>query len=112
MCKSFKLSTFASSWYGHNPLPVVENAYGDAKLLWDFGLITDNHVASNRPYIVLFHKQESRIIFFEISCPADKNVLIKEQEKLTKYHPLFREFSYYYGQPVDIIPMCLAIQIW
>ena len=101
LCKFFRLSTSASSWYGYNPLPVVEN--GDAKLLWDFGLITDNHVASNRPDIMLFHKQEGRIIFFEISYPADINVLLKEQEKLTKYHPLVREFSYCYGQPVDII---------
>ena len=57
------------------------------------------------PDIALFHKQEDRIIFFEISCPADINVLLKEQEKLTKYHPLVREFSYCYGQPVDIIPI-------
>ena len=89
LCKYFKLSVSANSWYEHHPLPVTEN--GDAKLLWDFGLITDNHVASNRPDVVLFHKQESRIIFFEISCPADINVLIKEQEKLNKYHPLVRE---------------------
>jgi len=103
LCKFFKLSTSANSWYEHHPLPVTEN--GDAKLLWDFGLITDNHVASNWPDVVLFHKQESRIIFLEISCPADINFLNKEQEKLTKYQPLVREISYCYDQPVDIIPL-------
>ena len=41
LCKFFKLSTSASSWYGHNPLQVVEN--GDEKLLWDFGQTTMWH---------------------------------------------------------------------
>ena len=71
-----KLSISANGWYGHHPLPVVEN--GDAKLLWDFGLITDNRVPLNRPDSVLFHKQENRIIFFEVLCPADINVHCKE----------------------------------
>ena len=51
---------------------------------------------------------QARIIFFEILCPADINVLIKEWEKLTKYHPFIREFSYCYGQPVDIIPIVFS----
>jgi len=46
-----KLPTSANGWYGHHPLPVIEN--GDAKILWDFGLITDNLVASNRPDITI-----------------------------------------------------------
>ena len=67
----FKLLVCANCWYGHHPLPVIEN--DDAKLLWDFGMVTDNHVTSNRPDIVLFYKQERRIIIFKISCPADIN---------------------------------------
>ena len=83
LSKSFKLPISAKCWYDHQPLPVVENEV--AKVLWDFGLYTDVHVSSNRPDIVLFLKKEERIIFFEVACPADINVLTKEQEKLNKY---------------------------
>ena len=106
LCKFFKLPLSANSWYGHYPLPVTENS--DAKLLWDFSVVTDNHVASNRPDIVLFYKREGRIIFFEVSCPADINVLNKAQEKVDKYHPLVREISYCYNQLVDFIPIIFS----
>ena len=43
------------------------------------------HLLFNRPVNVLFLKEEKRIIFFEVSCPADINVLTKEQDKLNKY---------------------------
>ena len=76
LCRFFT----AGSWYGDHPFPISEN--GNAKLLWDFGVVTDHHVESNRPDVVLFYKQEKRIIFFEISCPADINVVSKEQEKV------------------------------
>ena len=38
-----------------------------------------------------------------MSC--DINVLSEEQEKVNKYHPLVQEFSYCYGQSVDVIPV-------
>ena len=103
LSKSFKLPISAKCWYDHQPLPVVENEV--AKVLWDFGLYTDVHVSSNRPDIVLFLKKEERIIFFEVACPADINVLTKEQEKLNKYQTLVREISECYGQPVDLVPV-------
>jgi len=103
LSKCFKLPLSVKYWYDHQPLPVVENS--SVKLLWDFSLQTDIHVSSNRPDIVLFLKQEHRIMFFEVSCPADINVPAKEQEKLTKYQPLVREFSECHGQPVDVIPI-------
>jgi len=102
LCKFFQLP-FASCWTKHYPLPVTENS--NAKILWDFGLVTDNPISSNRPDIVLFYKQEQRIIFFEISCPADINIFAKELEKENKYRPLVREISFCYNQPVNVIPV-------
>ena len=45
------------------------------------------------------------ILFVEIACPADVNVLAKEDEKILKYQGLAREVSTGYNQPIDIIPV-------
>jgi len=103
LCKSFSLPLSSGTWFTYVPLPVVEN---DAvKILWDFGLFTDIRILKNRPDIVVFLKQCQRIMFLEISCPADVNVFEKEDEKILKYQPLAREISSCYGQPVEIIPI-------
>ena len=60
------------------------------------------------PDIVLFDYQSSEILFIEISCPADTNVLIKEDEKLHKYHPLAHDFHAMYNMPVTIVPVVLG----
>jgi len=54
---------------------------------------------------MLFLKEEKRIIFFEVSCPVDINVLTTEQEKLNKYQALVRETSECYSQPVSLVPI-------
>ena len=36
----------------------------------------------------------------KLSCPADINVVLKEEEKLFKYHGLAAEFQQMYGMPV------------
>ena len=51
----------------------------------------------------MFLKQCQRIMFVEISCPADVNVFEREDEKILKYQPLAREISNCYGQSVEIV---------
>lgn len=59
----------------------------------------------NQSDIVIFLKKDHQILFIEISCPADVNVLDKEDDKVSKYQPLAEEVSIDYHQPVDIIPV-------
>jgi len=92
MSKCYKLPMQAKCWYDHQPLPVAEN--DSVKVLWDFCLRTDIHEPSNRLDIVVFLKQEQRI-------SADITVLIKEQDKLTKYHVRFLSVM------VSLLILCL-----
>ena len=83
LMKVYSFQTSGRSWCTHKPPPVLESSA--AKILWDFGLTTHQKHASNRPdikYIVLFDYWSCEILFIEISCPADTNVLIKEDENL------------------------------
>ena len=82
LSKVYSLPLRATSWFTHKPPPVVE--ISNAKLLWDFGLVSASHHPSNRPDIVLFDYQNKNILFIEVSCPADPNVFAKEDEKIQK----------------------------
>ena len=75
-------------------------------MLWNFSLYSDHNHSSNHPNIVLLDYQQSIIYFMEISCPADVNVALKEEEKLLKHSDLAADFQQIYGIPVTIL--CLA----
>ena len=45
-------------------MPVLENSL--AKLLWDFGLVTESHHLSNHPDMVLYDYSRSVIQCFEV----------------------------------------------
>ena len=100
-CKHYLLLPLASkSWFSHNPSPVCENS--TTKLLWDFHLHSNSHLANNRPDIVLFTFPQ-KIYFFGISCPGDVNVSSKKEEKTCKYIPLARVFNLMYHMAVEVI---------
>jgi len=46
--------------------------------------------------------------FIEISCPADINIVLKEEEKLSNYHDLAIDFQHTCGMLVTIIPVVLG----
>ena len=60
----------------------------DVELLWDMTLNTDRQVGANRPDIVLRDKASKKTYIIDISCPSDKNVTSKENEKVAKYSGL------------------------
>ena len=107
LCSAFGLPAVAS-WHSHEHLPVVENE--QAKILWDFGIQTLTTVGSNHPDIVVFLKEcPTGILLLEISCPADMNILMKEEEKITKYQPLVQQMRQIYNQPVQVIPIVFGV---
>ena len=106
LMKVYSFPTVSQSWCSHRPPPVLESSV--AKILWDFSLHTVHNHSSNRPDIVLFDYQRKQIYFIEVSCPADINVLLKEEEKSLKYRDLASDFQQMYGMPVIIIPVVLG----
>ena len=107
LSRVYSLPLSSKSWYNHTPMPVCENSA--AKLLWDFGLVTGNHHSSNRPDIVLFDFRKSSIQCFEVSCPADTNVISKEMEKVQKYQPLVSDLRQLYSSmSVETVPVVIG----
>ena len=54
------------------------------EILWDMTLTTDRAVGANRPDIVIRDKEQKRTYIIDVSCPSDKNVTEKENEKNCK----------------------------
>ena len=69
-------------WYEHTPQPVIESA--EVANLWDFTIHTDRKIDANRPDIIIKDHREKRCIMLDAAVPADKNISLKEFQKLSK----------------------------
>ena len=99
------------SWYSHKPIRVLENSI--EKLLWDFGPVMESHHLSNHPDIMLFDYGNSAIHCFEVSCPADLNVITKETEKVFKYQPLMNDLRQLHPEMIHdaLLYFCTAVHV-
>ena len=59
-----------------------------ATVLWDMPVSTDKEIKANRPDIIIKDKKEKKCIMIDMSIPSERNVSIKEVEKLSKYKDL------------------------
>ena len=74
-------------WYEHTPQPVIEST--KVTILWDFTIHTDSKIDANRPDITIKDHREKTCIMLDVVVPADKNISLKEFQKLCKYLQLF-----------------------
>ena len=52
-------------------------------VLWDFAVLTDRKIAANWPGIIK-HFKEQTYTMLDVSVAADKNILLKEFDKVSK----------------------------
>ena len=102
LMRFYSFQSCSRSWYSHKPPPVIESS--SAKILWDFILATSHNHPSNRHDIVLYDFRQQEIFFIEISCPADINVSIKEDEKINKCLSLATDFCWMYNTYANCNP--------
>ena len=70
----------------HHPESVVEGE--NVTVLWDFSIHTDRTIKANRPDIVIKDKINKTCQIIDMAVPSDKNILVKEFDKLSKYKDL------------------------
>ena len=73
-------------WYDHAPKGVVES--DEIKVLWDFMIQSDHRIEYQKPDIVVVEKEEKKCLIVDIAILDDKNVGVKEEEKIQKYDKL------------------------
>ena len=78
--RKYSLPT-ADRWWEHKVDKVLQRE--DVKILWDFKIQTNKHLAHNIPDITVVEKKQEWII--DVAIPGDGRIEEKEQEKISKY---------------------------
>ena len=93
-------------WWCHVPAQVVENH--QVKILWDFNIYCDIFISARRPDLTIVEKTKNLVTLVDVAIPADKRILEKEQEKITKYQDLRTELEYLWNKKTRIIPVVIG----
>jgi len=105
ICKHHNLPA-AEKWYDHQPQTVTEN--DNVTILWDMPVNTDREISANRPDIIIKNRQEKTCIMIDMAIPSERNVTIKEVEKLSKYKDLEIEISRMWGMKTTTVPVVIG----
>ena len=76
----------AGKWYDHIPETVTENE--SATILWNMPVTTDKQINANRPDTIVMDKKANSCLMIDMTIPSERNVSIKQVEKLSKYKDL------------------------
>ena len=105
ICKHYDLPT-DRNWYNHKPKPVVENE--KAIILWDFPINTDRTIQANRPDIIVKDYETRKCLMIDMTVPTDRNVSVKEFDKLSKYKDLQIEVERMWRLKTTIVPVVVG----
>ena len=105
ICKYFQLPT-AEKWYEHQPQTVTEN--NNITVLWDMPINTDREIKANRPDIIIKNREDKTCFMIDMTVPSERNVSIKELEKLSKYKDLEIEITRMWGMKTTTIPVVIG----
>ena len=83
LCRKYNLPT-AHKWWEHKVDKVLQKE--DVKILWDFKIQTDMHLAHNIPAITVVEKK--RVWIIDVAIPGDSRIEEKELDKIRKYQDL------------------------
>ena len=106
ICKHYGVETEAKNWYEHHPPAVVEHK--NITVLWDFPINTDRTIKANRPDIVVKDRIEKTCLLIDMSVPSDKNVAVKEFDKLSKYKDLEIEIQKMWHLKTSVVPVIIG----
>ena len=90
LCKKYGVECSAR-WYEHKPQAVCQNASGEVTLYWDQHIATGFPVVHNKPDVVVANSKTKTWTIIDFAVPLDKNVVLKEHEKIETYQKLAQE---------------------
>jgi len=98
----------ADKWYEEVPDTVRRSKDGQFEIWWDRPIETTVKLDHNRPDLVIINRQDNEWTIIEFSVPWDKNVQLKEEEKVSKYIPLAKEIHKVHRVSTKIVPIVLG----
>ena len=88
----------------HNVEKVLQNE--EVKILWDFKIQTDKHLAHNIPDITVVEKKQVWLI--DVAIPGDSRINQKEVAKITKYQDLKVEVERLWEKKATVVPVVIG----
>ena len=104
LCKKYHLPA-SEKWWEHNVEKVLQNE--EVKILWDFKIQTNKHLAHNIPDITVVEKKQVWLIGVAIS--GDSRINQKEVEKITKYQDLKVEVKRLWEKKATVVPVVIGV---
>lgn len=105
ICKELGIDV-SDKWYDHEPQPVTNSQ--DCTVMWDHNVRTDRTISANRPDIVLHNRAKRVCLLIDIAIPDDRNITVKEAEKITKYKDLQIEVQRMWNVKAKVIPVVIG----
>jgi 23S rRNA pseudoU1915 N3-methylase RlmH len=81
---------------------------GVVTVLWNQAVHTDREVTPNRPDIIMKNEKEKIFTLIDVAIPADRNVVLKEEERKLKYKSLGIEIQRMRNLKRTIIPVIIG----
>ena len=78
------------------------------EIWWDRPIQTTVKLDHNRSNVILINWQDNEWTIAEFSVTWDRNMLLKEEEKVTRYNPLTKEIHKVQGVSIKIIPIIMG----
>ena len=98
----------ANNWFEEVPDTVRRSEGGQFEICWDRTMETTVKLEDNRLNVILINRQDKAWAIVELSVPWDKNVLLKEEEKIQWYILLAKEICKVHGFSTKIVPIILG----
>ena len=105
ICEKYNIRVSKQAWK-HEPQTVTET--DDVKILWHFEIRTDRRIPVRRPGIVVIDKRKKSGLIIDVAVPDDKNINVKEREKIEKYHDLRIEIQKLWQLKATVVPVVVG----
>ena len=98
----------AGKWFEEVPDEVRSREDGKVEIWWDKSVETTNKLEHNRPDVVVVDRVGKKWLIVDFAVPWDKNVWVKENEKIGKYSPLALEVRRLHGVSTRVVPIVVG----
>ena len=107
LCKKYGIK-HSLRWYEETPDDVRVSSCGRFEIWWDRPVNTSKQLDHNRPDVIVIDRVAKFWTIIDFSVPNDKNVRIKEDEKVAHYRELAKEIRKIHHVKTKIVPLVIG----
>ena len=107
LCRKYGVK-YAGKWFEEVPDEVRVSADGKVEIWWDKTVMTTKKLEHNRPDVVVIDRASRKWFIVDFSLPWDRNVAVKEDEKIARYSPLALDVSRVHGVSTRVVPIVVG----